>query len=60
MATNKRITITLTPLQVAAAAEAVDHYAMFVDIPARQRKPTERVAALLNKAFEKSGEFWPL
>jgi hypothetical protein len=56
-----KITVHLTPRQCAALEEAADTYAdgELVEIPAGQRRTTQRAADILREAFKESGAPWP-
>ena len=58
---SKRITVHLTPRQLAAAEEACDEASdeMLIDMPPRQRRSTKGAAEVLRRAFKESGAAWP-
>lgn len=57
---KKRITLSLTPLQLAAVIEAAQDYENFMVMPSRQARATARAAEIMEKARNDAGEPWPL
>lgn len=63
MPSHKKITVRLTPLQLAALYEAAVYALFFVEepLPSRQAGATRRGAVVLHQAFtDEIGEEWPL
>ena len=56
-----KITVELTPHQLAAAEEACDESSdeMLIDMPSRQRRATKGAAEVLRRAFKETGATWP-
>ena len=59
MPSVKKISVLLTPRQLAAAEEACDSYPATIEIPAMQVRATEQAAEHLRAAFKESKELWP-
>lgn len=59
MPSVKKLTVRLTPRQLAAAEEACDSYPELLDIPPRQVAATKAAAENLRATFKASGEYWP-